>query len=82
MSRLFDLFKTTPMYAALLERVPEEEREAAIAALQRQIAPYEALVTSLPGNAFEKFVSSMGKGTQEAPPGVPPESTRRLPRRF
>lgn len=81
MSRLFEFIKTTPMYSALLEQVPEEERPAAIEALQRQIAPYEALTAALPGNALENFISSMSRG---APNGKPDEQIqgRRLPRRF
>jgi len=81
MSNLFELIKATPMYAALLEQVPEEERAAAIEELQRQIAPYEALVAGLPAGALDSLKLSPTQGT---PPTDPPgkEPGRRLPRRF
>lgn len=78
MSRLFDFIRSTPMYAALLEQVPEGDRPAAIEALKRQIAPYEALTESLPAGAFDSFMSSLAQGSSS----TDQVTGRRLPRRF
>jgi len=78
MSRLLNIIQRTPLYASLLERVPEAEREAAIATLEAELRPYEALITGLPQGALDNFLTSLNKDAA-ADPNRP---TQRAPRRF
>lgn len=81
MSRMIDILRNTAIYGELLKQVPEEERPAAIATLEEQLKPYEALLSALPGGAIENFAKSLNNNTtQGANPAAQPE--RRPPRRF
>jgi hypothetical protein len=78
---LIDIIKSTPMYAVLLEQVPEEQRAAALADLTECLRPYEALCSSLPPSAIASVAASMG---QPVPTDkiTQTEGGRRPPRRF
>lgn len=81
MSRMIDILRNTALYGELLKQVPEEERQATIAALEEQLKPYESLINALPGNALENFTKSLNNSmAPEADPTARPE--RRPPRRF
>jgi hypothetical protein len=80
MARLIDILRSTPLYSEMLEKIPEDQREAAVAALEKQLMPYELLLSSLPGAAVENLMSSLSNKGSAAP--IDPQSTRRPPRRF
>lgn len=75
---LSELLKMTPIYQSLLEQVPEADRDAATAALEEQLRPYEQLCAGLPSDALDKFANSLNKDGAAAPK----QAGRRQPRRF
>ena len=80
-SNMIEVLKRTAFYKSMLEQVPEAEREAAVAALEVQLRPYESLCAAIPPGALEKLVSSMDlEKVQEQL--VKPDGARRAPRRF
>jgi hypothetical protein len=78
MSNLLSILQRTPMYAALLEQVPEANRGAALKELESQLQPYEALLAALPPGSVDSFLSGLNG---DAPPD-PSASNQRPPRRF
>lgn len=78
MSRLLNTLQKTSLYSSLLEQVPEDERAAALAALEEQLRPYEALVSGLPQSALDSFLGSLNNNTGDG--GTQP--SQRAPRRF
>lgn len=78
MSRLLNTLQKTSLYSSLLEQVPEDERAAALAALEEQLRPYEALVSGLPQSALDSFLGSLNNNTGDG--GTQP--SQRVPRRF
>lgn len=81
MSKVLDMLRGTNLYQAMLEQVPEDQREAAVRALEAQLAPYESLLHALPSNAVDNFMKSLNKTTETG--GMPTaQSERRPPRRF
>lgn len=79
--RLLELLKKLPTYDELIKQVPEAERADAIAALEEQLKPYEALIAGVPDDALGKFMRSLdSNGTSTTSPSGAPG--RREPRRF
>lgn len=81
-TRIIDILRSTPIYAEMLAQVPEDQREAAIAALEEQLQPYESLMLSLPSGAVENFMRSLNNDGAKQDEQPTPASTRRQPRRF
>ena len=78
MSRLLKTLQKTSLYSSLLEQVPEDERAAALAALEEQLRPYETLISGLPQSALDSFLGSLNNGAGDG--GTQP--SQRAPRRF
>ena len=78
MNKLLNTLQKTSLYSSLLEQVPEEERDAALAALEEQLRPYEALVSGLPQSALDSFLGSLNNSAGDG--GAQP--SQRAPRRF
>lgn len=81
-TRIIDILRSTPIYTEMLAQVPEDQREAAIAALEEQLQPYESLMLSLPSGAVENFMRSLNNDGTKQGEQPTPTSTRRQPRRF
>jgi hypothetical protein len=79
-TRIIDILRNTPLYVEMLEKVPEDQRAAAVAALEEQLRPYESLMASLPGSAIDNLMSSLSNKGSAA--STDPQPTRRPPRRF
>ena len=78
MSKLLNTIRQTPFYSSLLEQVPEDERAAAISALEEQLRPYEALLAGLPQSALDGLLGSLNSSSM----AVADQPTQRAPRRF
>lgn len=80
--RLIDLVKQLPGYRESLDSVPEDQRAAALAALEQELQPYEMLLAALPGDALGKLTSSLSNATSTTTPPTGGQASRREPRRF
>ena len=78
MNKLLNTLQKTSLYSSLLEQVPEDERAAALAALEEQLRPYEALIAGLPQSALDSFLGSLNSNSA----AVADQPTQRAPRRF
>lgn len=81
MSKVLDMLRGTSLYNTMLEQVPEDQRAAAIAALEQQLIPYEHLLNAFPSSAVDNFMRSLDKDAETGNSSAArPE--RRAPRRF